>query len=156
MRKIVHTSAAVMLVAALGACSSSSSSSGGKGLSKADFIAKAEAICVATNAKSAKVSDRLEAGNTSIAQVKAAYTDQLIPILRSEIKDLEALQPPDADKVTIKKMVDDLAAGVDQAQREVEAAKTQADLAKITEPAAMKSASARARAYGLPTCGSGA
>jgi hypothetical protein len=153
MRRIVQLSMAVVLIAALGACSSSGG--GSKGLSKSEFIKKAEAICVAADAKSSKVSDTLESGNPSVAQVKSAYTDQLIPILRGEVHDLGALQPPAADQATIKKMLDDLSAGVDEAKANVEAAQTQADLSKITEPAGMQAASVAAKAYGLPTCGAG-
>jgi hypothetical protein len=150
MRGIVSMSMVVALVVALGACGGSSY----KGLSKADFVKQAEAICKAADTKSSTVTDSLQA-NPSVAQLKSVFTSQLIPILQSEIDDLRALKPPEADRDEIDKMLDNLSEGADQAKAEVQAAKTQADFGKITQPAGMKTASAQAKAYGLPTCGSG-
>jgi hypothetical protein len=152
MRKFVQIAAALASVAALGACGGSSSSY--KGLSKADFVTQAEAICTAGNTKIAKISAQFGSKEPTIAQFKSAYINQLIPIFHSEVTDLRALKPPAADRDTIKKMLDELSTGVDQAKAEVEGAKTQAELGTIKEPAGMKTASAAARAYGLAVCGS--
>ena len=152
MRKSVQISVVLAVVAALGACGGNSSSY--KGLSKADFVTQAEAICTAGNTKIARVSAQFGSKEPTIEQFRDAYVNQLIPIFHSEVDDLRKLNPPAADRDTIKQMLDDLSAGVDEAKADVQGAKSQAELSKITEPAKMKAASAAAKAYGLTTCGS--
>ena len=152
MRKSVQISVVVALTAVLGACGGSGSSY--NGLSKADFVNQAEAICTAGNTKIAKISAGFNGTQPTIEQFKTAYLNQLIPIFHGEVNDIRALKPPATDRDKIKQMLDDLSAGVDQAKALVEGAKSQAELATIKEPPKMKAASSEARAYGLVTCGS--
>jgi hypothetical protein len=139
------------LTAAVGACGGGSSY---KGLSKADFVSQAEAICTAGNTKIAKVSAQFGSKEPTIEQFRDAYVNQLIPIFHGEVDDLRKLNPPAGDRDKIKQMLDDLSTGVDQAKADVQGAKSQAELSTIKEPAKMKAASAEAKAYGLVTCGS--
>jgi len=137
---------ACLAALALGACGSSY-----KGLSKADFVKQADAICTAGDKKLAQVGPKLGA-NPSIEQVKAAYADTLIPALRDEIDQLKALKPPKADRDEVAKMFSDLSTGVDQASAAIQGLKTKADLTALAEPPALKSANTEATTYGLTKC----
>ena len=123
-----------------------------KGLSKADYVKQAEAICKAGNAKVETFAEQF-GPHPALEQVKQAYNEQLLPIYRDELKQLQALKPPKADRDTINKMLDDLSDGIDQAKTAIASAKTQDDFDTLAEPAGLKQASAEAKAYGLPTCG---
>jgi hypothetical protein len=149
MRRIVAVSMVVALAGALSACGGSSY----KGLSKAEFVKQAEAICKAGAAKVTAAGKNLTAGST-VDEVKKAYGDSVVPVYRDEIADLRALKPPKADRERISTMLDNLSAGVDEAASSIKAAKTEADLQKVTEPEGLKKGNAAAKAYGLPTCGS--
>ena len=50
----------------------------------------------------------------ALARSGAIYTSTVIPLFRKELGSLQALQPPAADRATVKKMLDDLSSGVDQ------------------------------------------
>jgi hypothetical protein len=147
MRRIVAIGIVAVLAAALGACGGSD-----KALSKADYVTQAEAICKAGNDKVTAFSKQFGA-NPSLAEIKKAYTDQLLPIYASELDQLKALHPPKADKAAIDKMLGDLSDGTDQAKTAIAGAQTENDFAKLDEPAGLKKASAEAKAYGLDTCG---
>jgi hypothetical protein len=134
---------------ALGACGSSY-----KGLTKADFVKQAEAICVAGDAKLAKVGTSI-GSNPSNRQVKAADSDQIVPELRYEVTRLKALKPPKADRDQVSKIFGDLSTGVDQASTAIKGLKSTADLTALAEPPALKSANAEAKAYGLTKCTDG-
>jgi hypothetical protein len=131
---------------ALGACGSSY-----KGLSKAEFAKQAVAICTKTETKLSKFGASFGSDPT-IAQVKAAYKDQLIPVLNDEIDQLRALKPPKADRKTISKMLDDLTTGIGQASDKINSLTSTKQLESLDEPPALKAADKEAKAYGLGKC----
>jgi hypothetical protein len=117
-----------------------------KGPSKADYIAKADAICKTGN-------DQINAGakqlgsSPSEADVTAFLTGKLLPNIEGQLTKLKALEPPKADKDTINAMLNSLESSI---------AKAKADPATLnasgsTSPFA--DANAKAKAYGLKVCG---
>ena len=122
-----------------------------KGLSKAEFVKQADAICVKNQAETEKLAKAV-GDNPTIAQVKDVYADQLIPAFDDQVDELRALKPPEADRETITKMLDDLSAGIDEAGASIAAMKSLKELDALEEPAGFKSANAAAKAYGLKKC----
>jgi hypothetical protein len=132
VRKSVRISVGLALIAALGACGGSGSSY--KGLSKADFVNQAEAICTAGNTKIAQVSAQFGSNQPTIEQFRNAYVNQLIPIFHGEVDDLRKLKPPAADRDKITQMLDDLSTGVDQAKADVRARRARPSSARSRSP----------------------
>jgi hypothetical protein len=130
----------------LGACASTY-----KGLSKAEFVKQAVAICTKSDAKLAKVGASFGSDPT-IAQVKAAYKDQLIPIFKDEADQLRALKPPKADRKAISQMLDDLSTGIGQVSDTINSLTSTKQLESLDEPAGLKAADKEAKAYGLGEC----
>jgi hypothetical protein len=129
----------------LAACGSSY-----KGLSKAEFVRQAVAICTKSDAKIAKIAS---IGNSpTIKQVKDSYAKQLLPLLNDEVDQLRALKPPKADREQVLKIFDDLSKGLDQASAEINALKSIKELGSLATPPALKAANAEAKAYRLGTC----
>ena len=99
-RKFGSAMAVAVLSAGLAACGSSSnnkSSSSGSGpaLAKGALIAKANAICLATQTAARKVKAPASLQNPTVA---AKYLDKIAPITAKETTDLQALKPADEVK----------------------------------------------------------
>ena len=120
-----------------------------KGLSKADFITQADAICK-------KFDDQVNAATQGIDpsadQQKAVdvLQNQLLPAEREQVKELRKLKPPKEDRDTIKKMLDAVDDGVDQADKDLKSDPSKV-FADDYDP--FKSANEQAQAYGLKECG---
>ena len=143
----VSIALACALASALAACGGSSY----KGLSKADFVTRADAICKADNAKFADAAKGI-GDNPTLAQVKSLFSDQLLPMFRSEVSELRALKPPKADRAAVKKLLDEVATGADQIESATKKATTLKELQDLTPPA-LDQANKDAKAYGLKVCG---
>jgi hypothetical protein len=130
----------------LGACGSSY-----KGLSKAEFIRQAVAICAKSDVELTKAGTAI-GSNPTIQQVKEAYEKQLFPLLDDEVDQLRALKPPKADRKEVSKIFDDLSTGIDQAKAAIKSVKSTKELSSLTTPPAMKAANTEATAYGLGAC----
>jgi hypothetical protein len=142
-RRVVAVCAVATLLAACG---------GYHGLTKAEFVTQADAICKTYDAKLSALFDHV--GKTpTLADVQGIYRDQAIPIFLEEVVQLRKLKPPKDDRVIVKKIFDDLSAGVDQLDAGVRAAKS-LDALEAVSPDGLKRASADARGYGLTDCGS--
>lgn len=85
-------------VALFAACGSSY-----KGLSKADFISQADAICTKYNGLSVKATSGLK--NPTDAQLLAAIQAKVVPLLPKLQAELRALKPPKADRATVKQFL---------------------------------------------------
>jgi hypothetical protein len=142
------TSACIAALA-LGACGSSY-----KGLSKAEFVKQADALCVKDQAKIDKIGTAV-GDNPTLRQVKDTYTDQLIPAYHEQVDHLRELKPPKADRKTISKMLDDLSTGIDQAGDSIASLKSLKELDTLGTPAGFAAADKAAKAYGLQKCGKG-
>jgi hypothetical protein len=137
---------ACMAVLTMGACGSSY-----QGLSKAEFVKRALAICAKSEARANKIVSAPRQDG-SIDGYKRVYVDELLPSLSAGVAQLRALKPPKADRKTISKMLDDLSTGLDQFSVEMKSLKSDNDIVSLKEPPALTAASREAKAYGIGPC----
>ena len=135
--------AATLLLAACGG--------GYHGLTKADFVTQADAICKTYEAKLPAMFGHVSADST-LAEVQGVYRDQAVPVFLEEVQQLRKLKPPKADRPAVKQIFDDLSAGVDQLDAQVRSAKSLKALGALA-PSGLKRAATGAKAYGLAVCG---
>jgi hypothetical protein len=140
----------LLLVSACGGGGSSPKAASGPPLSKAAFIAQADAICKRYEDNLSAQGKALSA-TSSQQQLSDFVVKQIVPSFRSMIGELRALNPPAADKAKITKMLDDLSTGLDQLES---SAKTDVKSALNNEPQGFKDSDAAATAYGFTQCGS--
>jgi hypothetical protein len=122
--------------------------SSGSGPTKAEYIAKADAICQAGDDAINTASKSLGSSPTE-AEVTTFLTGTLLPNIEGQLKDLRALEPPKDDKDTINAIYDALEADV---------AKAKADPATLNvagSKSPFADANAKAQAYGMKVCGKG-
>jgi hypothetical protein len=139
--------AAVMVVGmivAAAACGSSDDN----GLSKADFITQADAICKKYNDLSIKATSGLK--NPTDAELVAAIKAKIVPLLPKQEAELRALKPPKADRAVVEQFLDTLQKASDELANDTAAiVKTKgasANVAQVSEESA---------AYGFTVCGAG-
>jgi hypothetical protein len=135
------------IAAALAGCGSSSP----KPLPKAEWIAKADAICTKSQASIRAL------GSPADLPAIAAYGTKVGDILQQEIAAIRALPPPKSDRQTIDRMLTAAHRGVDVADHLAQLA-AGGDAAAVQQYAASSqnaTATARqlAQAYGLKVCG---
>lgn len=142
----------------LAGCGGSDSSSDGaapsasdspSALSKADFIAQADAICKAGNAKLSEASSTLTATSTQ-EDFEAFVTDVAIPDLQSQHDELAALGVPAGDEDTISTMLGNLQTAIDDISADPSKMLTSSGVSPFED------ANQLAQSYGLTECGSGA
>ena len=78
--------------------SSSGSSSDGDRLTRAEFAAKADAICKKYNAKTKEIGNN----SKSLSDVAKAF-DQALPVLENALSELKALKPPKSEQHDVDK-----------------------------------------------------
>jgi len=145
MRNIFRTFAVVVTAAAIGAgCSSSY-----KGLSKAEFVKQANAICTQGNKDADVVSKQITAKSTA-ADVGKLFTDKVAPILTRVFDQIDALKPPKADRDQVKKITSEGRDGLKKFLADVNA-DPKAAFSQATDP--LKQSQDDAKAYGLTVCG---
>jgi hypothetical protein len=124
-------------------------SSNDKGPSKADYIAKADAICKTGNDKIAAAVKAIPS-SADAAAVQALATKTLIPNIEGQLKDLRALDKPKDDKDALNALYDSLQSAI---------TKVKADPTLVTSTGGKTSpfadANAKANAYGMKVCGNG-
>jgi hypothetical protein len=125
---------------------------GYKGLSKADFVSKADAICTSGQKKLDAISSALGT-SPKLSDVQKVYKNQFATSVQAEVTQLRALKPPKADRKTISTMLDNLSTGIDQVTAEVTSAKTLQDVGALKEPKSLTAADKTANSYGLKACG---
>jgi hypothetical protein len=118
-----------------------------KGPTKAAYIAKADAICKASDAKIEAAAGQIADPNDAEA-VKAFVTATLIPNVEGQVKELRALDKPKDDADEIDAIYDAVEAGV---------AKGKSDPASLlsatTGVSPFADANTKAQAYGMKSCG---
>ncbi|MEV4419194.1 hypothetical protein AB0L40_04365 [Patulibacter sp. NPDC049589] len=126
-----------------------------KGLSKADFITQADAICQ-------KANDQLDKDATAAVtalgtdsptpeQLKTIATDVALPNLDKQVTDLKALDAPKDDKDTVDALVASLQDGITKAKTDPTVLLNNDSGA----PSPFADANTKANAYGLKVCGKG-
>lgn len=133
----------VVVAAVIGCagCGSSSSSSTAK-ITKAQYVARANAICAKGNAVQSRASAKL--GNSpSRSQITHYVTTFLIPNIQGQINAVRALGAPPGDQAKVNQFIND-------AQADLNKLKANPQLA--TSSSLFNNFSARAHPYGLTQC----
>jgi ABC-type phosphate/phosphonate transport system substrate-binding protein len=142
--------AAVLLAAGCGGDDSSSSSAP---ISKEEFITKADAVCQRGNKRMETALVGFLTKDKKIQKPNQADNEKfiltvLIPNLKREIKEIQALGVPDGDEEKVEAMIAALEEGLDTAEDNPEV------VAAGTSDIVFGIASRLAGEYGLATCGS--
>jgi hypothetical protein len=149
----LNASIAVLVVLALAGlvvgCGSSSSdnSTSTASLTKAEWIAKADAFCQAGNAQT-NAAGRQQFGNQkpSQAQIQQFATATIIPGVQSQVDKIKALGAPAGDEQQVNTLISTVQADLDKAK---------SDPSLITHGNAFADANKLAQQYGLKVCGKG-
>ena len=144
--------AALLLVG----CGGDDESSANGSISKAEFIAKADAICKQSNKRMEKELFLFLRKNRTGGSLRKPSVEQnekfiltvLIPNLKQEIEELKELGVPEGDEEKIEAMIAALEEGLETAEDETET------VAAGTADIVFGIASRLAGEYGLQTCGS--
>lgn len=100
MRRLLVAAISVLLVAGCGG----GGGSGGARLSRAQYAAKADAVCSKYNRLSQAI-----ANPTSLSELADA-ADKLVPLLDQSVKELRKLRPPKNEQATVDRWIDDVEA----------------------------------------------
>jgi hypothetical protein len=125
---------------------------GGGGLSKADYVVRANAIC----REAAKQITALDApGQTNVAQLPRVAVE-VVAVQRKALDRLKAIKAPKEDRSQIAKWIALVDQTIDQAEASAESQRsgdiTRAMAANVNGAALDKRADQLARAYGLRRC----
>jgi hypothetical protein len=140
--------AVVVAVLSLGVVGATAAAAKGKPLTKADYIAAADQIC---DARNEKLTDQVNAvvGSTPEDQLTTKQIKKVVKVLvtltRKELKDIEALDEPAADRAQVKKILKETRAALDAVE------KNPSQL--VTNPEAFTKGADLAVAYGFQVCG---
>lgn len=125
-----------------------------KGLSKADYVTQADAICTKAAAQLDKDSQAavqaLGTDSPTDEQLATIAKDVAVPNLEKQLGDLKALDAPKDDKDTLDALYTDLDGAIAKVKADPTTLINSGD-ASATSPFA--SANEKAKAYGLKSCG---
>lgn len=134
---------AALVVAGCGSDNSSSSSSTATtpAITKAQFVAKANAICAKGNQVTDKAGASLSSHPTP-AQVAAVVKATFAPSVQAQIDQVRALGAPAGDEATVKKFLDDAQADLNRLKSDpsllTQNQDTFADFGKLAHPYGLK------------------
>lgn len=117
-----------------------------KPLSKADYIAKGDAICKKESAKSDAAAEKLT--EQSSAADFAEFKKVLVPALEAQVSGLRDLEPPEADADKLNAIYDQVA----DVTKKIKAAEP-ANFPTLFEADPFGKPNAEATAYGFKVCG---
>ncbi len=125
----------------------------GAPLTKAQFIAEADKVCMATTAKIAAAATKLresakKTGTLPVRQVATFLTKTSLPAYDAMLDDLRALTPPEDDEKAIDGLIASLAGAIDTAKSDP------VRYSKNGSPDPFDDANERAIDYGMKVCGS--
>ena len=133
------------------------SSGGDKADPKADYLAKVEPICAKANAEKRTLRDQAP---TSLEAI-APYADRVLATAREVTRELEAQQPPEADRAALEREVfaplRSQLADAEKYAAEIKAAAAAQNTARVFELAGQAPTKTRAniefmRSYGFAEC----
>lgn len=160
-QRCVTSCGAIVLVLVVTGCGSSSNS----GPTKAQYVAKVDAICKSAGSKTAPLVSKVVAGGASLASGSARAAHELAPVLQqlhatgaASIAQLRALKQPIGESSKIEGFLSPLTnvvAAVGQAASSLSAGQPSGALGLLAqvESDAQQTMSA-AQAYGVAACGS--
>jgi hypothetical protein len=117
-----------------------------KPLSKADYIAKADAICKTEGAKGDAAAENLTENSTEAEF--AAFQKAIVPGLEAQVSQLRDLAAPEADADKLNAIYDQVA----DATEKIKAADP-AEIPTLFESDPFAKPNAEATAYGMKVCG---
>lgn len=156
---LLSVCAAAALVPALAACGSSSSG----GPSKAQYVAKADAICNAASTKTAALISKIAAAGPALGSGSAKAAREIAPTVKqvheegaASLSQLRALKQPKGDKKAIEGFVVPLTnidAAISQAASSLSAGKASTALAQLANVQAdAEGEISAAHAFGVARC----
>jgi hypothetical protein len=136
-----------------GGATTTGASVGGAPPTKAEFIATADGICQATNARIAAAATKLresatKSGTIPVPQVTKFLTQTSLPAYDEQLDKLNALVAPKGDEQVVDGYVAALAGAIDTAKADP------VKYSKNDAPDPFDDANARAQQYGMKVCGS--
>jgi hypothetical protein len=156
MRLAAVAAGAMIAASLLAGCGGGGDDASGSSISKAEFIAKADAICKQSNKRmESEIFKYLRTNRVKGSLRKPSLEDNekfivavLIPNLKREIKELKALGVPAGDEEKVNAMIAALEEGLQTAEDDTKS------VAGGTSDIVFGIASRLAGEYGLETCGS--
>lgn len=141
---------AFLIVASLGlaACGSDDSSDDSSdSITKAEFVAQANAICAESNKTiDAAEKEAFSGGQPTQADADAFINDTLLPEVESQINDIEALPVPEGEEDQVSAILDAANKGLEEGKADPSALQGNGD--------PFAEANKLANAYGMTECGS--
>lgn len=116
-------------------------------LTKAEFIEQADAICAAGNEELNSLDSDFGAGKSPAEIVDSFVSEELIPVLRAEHDEIEALGAPEGDEAEVENLLASLQEAIDAAEED--------PMAFVISDDAFAAADKAAEDYGLKECGQG-
>ncbi len=151
--RVVMVAAIVIVLPVAAGCGSSSKKSAAHPppLTKAEFLAKGNAICKRGNQQINKAAQKMfpkKNARPTEAQQKKFATETVIPSVQSQINGVKALGAPKGDEAKVKAIVSSAQAALDKAKKNplLLTSNTHDPFAKADK---------LSKAYGLTVCGSG-
>jgi len=140
-----------LVLVAAGCGSSSKSTSSAPKLTKAEFLAKGNAICKKGNDQINLAGNKAfpkSKGKPSRARMIKFVTGTLIPSVQGQISGVKALGAPQGDEAKVNAIVTTAQAALDRAKKDPA-------LLESNKSTPFAKANKLAKAYGLTVCGSG-
>ena len=138
----------LLVVFVLAGCSDDD---GEEGLTKAEYIAQADAICVKHNETQTKLTADIPSTATA-AETAKVYLDKVIPDTRAQQEELRALAAPDADRDLLEDFYDD----VDEVIGDIEKGlRDHPEETLSAEVSPFADLNARGKEYGFKDCSEG-
>src|SRR3954471_2983074 len=148
---------ALVLILLVAACGGSSGAGRGSGDPKADYLAKAEAICAKANTQIDAAKKNTPSGTDGVP----AYVHKLLDLAKQTLDDLTVLSPPSGDAAEVKaKLLDPLTQQYADGQTfagKVDEAAAKNDTATLTQlvfnpPTKTRADIAWMKSYGFKAC----
>jgi hypothetical protein len=123
---------------------------GASNVTKEEFIANADEICAGYTERGEALGDDL-AADASTEEVSAVILEDALPLFREQIAELRELDLPEADADELEQLWDDLEAGADEFEQQLE---DDPEVALSDDFDPFAEANAFATEYGMEECGS--
>ncbi|MGZ5326344.1 MAG: hypothetical protein ACXWEL_06905 [Solirubrobacterales bacterium] len=149
-KRISWLFAGVLAIAliAVGCGGGSDNTSSTSDLTKAEFIAKANAICAQGNKEIQQAFEALGQGKPSQAQLDQIATDTLLPSVEKQVSQIRDLGIPKGEEDQVNAILDSAQSGIDKGKADPSSL-----VSDQNDP--FKEANQLAKQYGMTECGGG-